>query len=203
MGFSRVNLEWMAMPPFSDERIWKSEDGQYKVCIHEWGEENDDRGRIKEICLRKKSIISTGSLEIMGIREIINNDKNIKRSVFLDARDDRNGNHLTAKAEYVNIAGYGKLIPPNQWSSPMENEKTKIFSDKHLYSLYREEQVINGIRNLSELPPYIYIEATIEKFINQINRRDFSQPVLVARSVSREEIKNIDMITRKKYDNKK
>ena len=188
----------MAFPPFGDEKIWGSLNGRYQVYIRrKSGDGEYEIGRTKEISLRKKSEISYGSHEIMGVREIIG-DKSVRKSVFLDARDERKGNHLTANALYVDVGGYGKLLHLNEWSWPMKEGKYEGMPDDEFYSLYRIEQIKNGICNVDELPPYIYIEATIDNFIRQINKRDFSPPALVPRNVSQEEINKIEKIMNEK-----
>ncbi len=203
MGFSRVNLEWMAMPPFSDFKTWNSLDGKHRVIIIRRGGKASGERRIEQIGLFKKSEISFGWQEIMEATKIITEENQVEKWVSLSVRDDIHGNHITPRAEYFGVDGIGILLPYTSFSSPKKKEEHEKMPYDEFYALYRREQAINGIRERGELPSYIDIEKTVEKFIDQINRRDFSQPVLVARSVSREEIKNIDMITRKKYDNKK
>jgi len=184
----RVNLEWMAMPPFSDFKTWKSLNGKYRVTIIKRGGESYEGIRIKQIALEKKSKISPGWQEIMEATEIITKENQIRKWISLSVRDDCVGNHITPIAEYFDIDGIGRLLPYTSFSSPLKNEKYNEIPDDKFYSWYRSEQAENGIREGSELPPHIDTEKTIKKFVGQINRRDFSQPVLVPRKVTQEEI---------------
>jgi len=189
---SRINLEGVEVPFWEAEIVWRSPDKQHELHIDKSrGKDGNERWCTKRIMLKKVSEISYNLHDIFGISESTNYDKIIYRHVFLDARDDSKQDFWTACAVYENFGGYGKLLKIREWSSFFRNEEYKKMSDNEYGSLYRNEQIKNGIPNVDELPPYIYIDATIDKFIDQINRRDFSQPVLVARKVTKEEVKNI------------
>jgi len=191
----RINLEGVTVPFWEADIVWRSPDKQHEVHIDKArGKDSNERWCTKRIMLKKVSEISYSSHDILGVEEATNYGINIYRSVFLDARDDDERNFWTACAVYKNFGDYGKLLKFEEWTSPLKNEEYEKMSDDEYNNLYRNEQVKNGIRRVSELPPYINIEATIDKFIDQINRRDFSQPVLVPRNVSQEEIVNIEKI---------
>lgn len=192
---TRINLEGVTVPFWEADIVWRSPDKQHEVHIDKArGKDSNERWCTKRIMLKKVSEISYSSHNILGVVEITQNGNNIHRLVFLDAREDNKQDFWTVCARYENFGGYGKLLKFVEWTSPLKNEEYKKMSNDEYNNLYRNEQVKNGIRHVSELPPYIYIEATIDKFIDQINIRDFSQPVLVARNVSQEEIVKIEKI---------
>lgn len=182
---SRINLEGVKVPFWEADIVWRSPDKQHEIRIDKArGKDGNERWCTKRIMLRKVSEISYSLHEIFGIEEITNYDKNIHRYVFLDARDDSKRDFWTTDAVYENFGGFGKLLKFEEWTSPLKKQEYVEMSNDEYGDLYRKEQVKNSIRRVGELPPYINIEATFDKFIDQINRRDFSQPVLVPRNVS-------------------
>lgn len=193
-GFSlSIGIEKEAKKDRSNSHFkeWNSPDGKKQVLIRMIGGRKYGGAWIKDIYLIDKNFVGGG--EIMRVQEIIGPDGNVEHNVYLDVMIDREENTwpTMASASYSS-RNSGELHSFYSWFAPVKPSEYEEMSDEEFEALYRTEMATNGIRHERELPKYIDIDATITSFVDQINRKDFVKPALIAKEMSPEEIMQIE-----------
>lgn len=175
----------------SNFKEWTNPDGTRRITISVHGGAKYGGTWMKDVYLR--AIGEIGDSEIMRVQEVIEPDGNVEWNVYLDVTvDSKEGTWPTVADAIYSTRDGGKLYPFHSWSGPVKHGQYREMADDEFENLHQAEMTKNGIRHANELPAYIDVEATVTQFINQIQRKDFSHPVLVSREPSQAEIEQIE-----------
>lgn len=126
--------------------------------------------------------------EMMRVQAVTEpNSEKTEYNVYLDAVNDNQGGWVTNHEVYFWHDG-GKKHECFSWGgTPMQRgSEYEHLTTEQYNELCKEEARKEGIYHVSELPPEIDIEETFALFMDQIQRQDFSKPVLVPKQPSLE-----------------
>ncbi len=164
--------DWQGSESFKYKE-WNSPDGKRTVITTICGGDEYGGTFMKDIRLIAKN--EEGSFgEMMRVQVVTEpNSEETKYNVYLDAITEKgNGDYFLTDIAYFHEDN-GVMHKPFSWSYPTQTEEGENFSEQIA------EARAAGIHHMSEILPEIDIEATVVSFINQIDRLDFSKPILV------------------------
>jgi len=183
----------------SRSKEWTNHDNTRQILITEHGGPEYGGVWMKDIHLMLRGEVASG--ELMRMQEVIRADGTVEYNIYLDVTTDREaGKWPTATTAWYRSCDSGKLAPFHSGFSYVKRGEYSKMSDEEFEALWRVEMAQKGIRHANELPPYIDMSATVIGFIGQIQRGDFSKPVLVARYPSVKEIETIEENARQRAE---
>lgn len=161
---------------------WYSPDGKRRITVTICGGPEYEGTYMKDIYLNAIGEISGG--EMMRVQAVAKpNSQETEYNVYLDAITEKEDGWCLTDIAYFSHDN-GTMHVPFSWSRPMKRGKYENLSDEEFRELCIREMRAEGIYHMSEILPEIDIKATVVAFKNQIQKLDFSKPILIPKQPS-------------------
>jgi len=158
-------------------REWCSPDGKHRIFVVACGGPEYGGIFMQDIHLRVKGEMASG--EMMRVQAVSSPDRpGTKYNVYLDVIDETEKMLRLSHIAYFWDNG-GRASPPHAWKFIMKREEDGHLSDEEFRQLRVDDLKKSGIHHSSEVLPEINIKATVDAFLEQIRKHDFSKLQLV------------------------